>query len=57
MNYVPQGPQSLGALYAINPELTVQGEQVPVPGAALLGIIGMATSAHVLRRKKRTVAA
>ncbi len=28
---------------------------VPVPGAALLGIIGMATSARVLRRRKRTM--
>ena len=26
---------------------------VPVPGAALLGLIGMATSGHILRRRKR----
>ena len=57
------GRVSVGSVPNDNPNdkhgswLTVQGEQVPVPGAALLGIIGVATSAHVLRRRKRTVAA
>jgi len=26
---------------------------VPIPGAAILGMIGMATSAHVLRRRRK----
>ncbi len=45
-------PKYGGRLYAISEELTV----VPVPGAALLGFIGLATSAHVLRRRRNKAA-
>ncbi len=51
------GPHAL--VFGITPSETalITLAPVPIPDAALLGIIGIATSAHVLRRRKRTVAA
>ncbi len=53
--FIPEGftgPASF-ELDGISLEVT----PVPVPGAALLGFIGMATSAHVLRRRRKKAAA
>ncbi len=38
-------------------KVTLTGTVVPVPGAAILGFIGMATSAHVLRRRRKKAVA
>ena len=48
---LPDGTPRNLSLYAISQELTVA--PMPVPGAALLGLIGMATSSLALRKRRK----